>query len=245
MTRQGIAENLERVQARIADAAARAGRNPADVCLVAVSKTHGMDAIQAAYAAGVRHFGENRVAEAAGKVAAARERLSGDVMWHMVGHIQSRKAADAAPLFEWVHSIDRPKIARRLDGSLGEIGRTVNGLIEVNLSGEESKYGFDLSRWPEEPSPFEALCKAIDGLRDLAALRLVGVMTMAPYVEDPEVVRPIFRRMRALREALQERYPQEPWPHLSMGMSGDYEVAVEEGATMVRVGTAIFGRREG
>lgn len=244
MAGQDIAGNLKRVRERIADAASRAGRNPADVCLVAVSKTHDISAVEAAYAAGVRHFGENRVAEMATKVKAAQERLPDDVTWHMVGHIQSRKSSDAAPLFDWVHSIDRVKIARRLDSSLNDLGRIAQGLVEVNVSGEKSKYGFDLSGWPDDPTPFDRLCEAIEQMQHLSALRLVGLMTMAPYIEDPEIVRPVFRRLHALRDALRARYPADPWLHLSMGMSGDYEVAIEEGATMVRIGTAIFGPRE-
>lgn len=239
-----IARNVAGVRERIHAAAARAGRSAEDVTLVAVSKTHGPESILAACDAGLRHFGENRVGEAVQKVPALRSRLPADVVWHMIGHIQSRKSADVPPLFDWVHSVDRPKIARRLSRDAADAGRTLDVLVEVNLSGEASKFGFDLAGWPEDGARFDAVCAALEPLLALPALRWQGLMTLAPYTEDPETVRPLFRRMHALREALRARFPQAGWPHLSMGMSGDFEVAVEEGATMVRVGTAIFGPRE-
>lgn len=243
-TADQIRQNAAGVLARIGAAAERAGRSPSDVTLVAVSKTHGPESVIAACEAGLRHFGENRVAEAAGKIPGLRSALPDDVVWHMIGHIQSRKSRDVAPLFDWVHAIDRPKIARHLSADGAEIGRTLDVLLEVNVSGEASKYGFDLAGWPEASAKFDAFCAALEPLLALPALRWQGLMTLAPYTEDPETVRPVFRTMRALRDALRARFPQFDWPHLSMGMSGDFEVAVEEGATMVRVGTAIFGPRE-
>lgn len=244
ITAADIGENLAGVQERIAAAAERAGRDPADVLLIAVSKTHGLDMVEAAYAAGQRHFGENRVYEAADKIEEARAALPPEVTWHMVGHIQSRKSSDAAALFSWIHSVDRLKIARHLSKDAVELERTLDGLIEVNVSGEESKYGFDLSRWPDDDAQTETFFETVEKMLELPALKLHGLMTMAPYVEDPETVRPVFRRLREVWDALRERFPGHAWPHLSMGMSGDFEVAVEEGATMVRVGTAIFGPRE-
>lgn len=239
-----IASRVAEVRARIAEAAARAGRDPADVLLVAVTKTHGLDVIRAASEAGLRHFGENRVYEAEEKIHAARGVLPGDVVWHMIGPIQSRKARDAAPLFEWVHSVDRLKIANRLSAAVQ--GRApIQALVEVNLSGEESKHGFDLSGWPGNDGQLGALFSAVEKMLALPGFDFQGLMTLAPYTEEPETVRPVFRRLRELRDALRERFPGREWPHLSMGMSGDYEIAVEEGATMVRVGTAIFGPREG
>ncbi len=238
-----VTENVARVRDRIAVAARRAGRDPSDVLLVAITKTHGLEVLEAACEAGLRHFGENRVEEAEDKVRAARELLPGDVVWHMVGHIQSRKTRDVAPLFEWVHSVDRLKIARRLSDAYGDEGRVLDALIEVNLSGEESKYGFDLSGWPEDRTQASALFHEIEKMVELPHVRWQGLMTLAPYTEDPETVRPIFRRLRLLAEAVRERFPAQGWPHLSMGMSGDFEVAVEEGATMVRIGTALFGPR--
>jgi len=238
-----IGENLRQVQARIAEAAARAGRDPSEALLVGISKTHGIEVIQAAYEAGLRHFGENRVYEAEGKIREARTLLPADVVWHMVGHIQSRKARDAAPLFDWIHSVDRLKIARRLSDAATE-GRPVRALLQVNISGEESKFGFDLSRWPEDEAQAEHFFAEVEQILALPGLEVQGLMTLAPYTDEPETVRPVFRRLRELRDVLRERFPGVEWPHLSMGMSGDYEVAVEEGATMVRVGTAIFGPRE-
>ncbi|HEC22391.1 MAG TPA: YggS family pyridoxal phosphate-dependent enzyme [Chloroflexi bacterium] len=239
-----INERIAHVRERIAEAARRGGRDPSDVLLVAVTKTHGLPVIEAACRAGLRHFGENRVEEARDKIAEARVRLPPDVTWHMVGHIQSRKTASVAALFEWVHSIDRLKIARRLSHAAGEAGRSLDALLEVNLSGEETKYGYDLSRWPDDESQAEGFFSEVQEMLGLPALRLHGLMTVAPFTDDPETVRPIFRRMRLLRDALRERFPAHPWPHLSMGMSADYEVAIEEGATIVRLGTALFGPRE-
>lgn len=238
-----IEENIAAVRARIAAAAERAGRNPADVQIVAVTKTHGPEVILAAYEAGLRHFGENRVEEAEGKIAALRADLPPDGVWHMVGHIQSRKTADVAALFEWVHSVDRFKVARRLSEAAQRLGRTLEVLLEINLSGEKSKFGYDLSRWPDDAAQGEAFFAEVAHLLELPNLHWQGLMTMAPYTTDAETVRPIFRRLRLLREALRSRFPALDWPHLSMGMSGDFEVAVEEGATMVRIGTALFGPR--
>ncbi len=239
-----IEANIAAVRMRIAAAAERAGRNPADVQIVAVTKTHGVDVIRAAYEAGLRHFGENRVEEAEEKIAAARADLPADVVWHMVGHIQSRKTADVAALFEWVHSVDRFKVGRRLSEAALRLGRTLDVLLEVNLSGEASKFGYDLSRWPDEAAQGEAFFSEVARLLELPYLRWQGLMTIAPYTADAETVRPIFRRLRWLRHALCSRFPALEWPHLSMGMSGDFEVAVEEGATMVRIGTALFGPRD-
>jgi pyridoxal phosphate enzyme (YggS family) len=244
LSAQQIEQNIAEVQAHIERAAARGGREGEDVMLVAVTKTHSVDTVIAAFEAGMRHFGENRVEEAEGKIPAAREALPGDATWHMIGHIQSRKTRDIAPLFDWVHSVDRYKIARRLDMAAADLGRTLPSLIEVNVSGEESKYGFDLSAWPDDTGQIERFFEQVERMLELPALDLRGLMTMAPYTEEPETVRPIFRRLRELREALCERFPEREWPHLSMGMSADYEVAVEEGATIVRIGTALFGPRE-
>ncbi len=242
---EAIAQNTAAVREQIARAAERGGREPADVLIVAVTKTHGPEAIEAAYGAGLRHFGENRVEEAQGKIPALRERLPADATWHMVGHIQSRKTGDIAPLFDWVHSIDRFKVARRLSEAAAQAGRTLDALLEVNVSGEASKYGYDLSRWPDDGAQADAFFAEAAELAGLPNLRWQGLMTMAPYTEEPETVRPIFRRLRLLGEALRERLPAQGWPHLSMGMSGDFEVAVEEGATIVRIGTALFGPRQG
>lgn len=239
-----IEERVATIKEQIAQAADQAGRSPDEVLLVAVTKTHGPEMIEAAYQAGLRHFGENRVEEAKEKIETLRERLPDDVVWHMVGHVQSRKTTDVAGCFQWVHSVDRFKIARRLSDTVAQSGQTLDVLLEVNLSGEASKYGYALSGWPDDPAQGEAFHREIKDLLELPGIRVHGLMVMAPYTTEPETVRPIFRRLRELQGWLTERFPEHQWPHLSMGMSGDFEVAVEEGATMVRLGTAIFGARE-
>jgi PLP dependent protein len=210
--------------------------------LIAVSKTYGLDVIQAAYDAGIRHFGENRVEEAVDKIAQAQTRMP-DAQWHMIGHIQSRKTADVAANCHYAHSVDRFKIARRLSESALEAGRVIDLLLEINISGEASKYGYPMADWSPDQQAFAALCADITAMNELGSIRLQGLMTMAPYADNPEEARPVFHQLRELRDALVEHLPHIPLPHLSMGMSGDFEVAVEEGATMVRVGTAIFGAR--
>jgi pyridoxal phosphate enzyme (YggS family) len=227
-----ISTNLRRVQERIAGAVERVGRDPTEVTLVAVTKTHPPEIIRAAYELGLRHFGENRVEEAQGKVSELPE----DITWHMVGHLQSRKAALAMNLFDIVHSVDSVKLARRLDRFCVERGRTMSVLLEVNVSGEASKYGFPIADQ-------EALEAAIAEMLPLSHVRIEGLMTMAPIVADPEDARPVFRDLRGLRDALAIRFSEVEWRHLSMGMTDDFEVAIEEGATLVRIGRAIFGPR--
>lgn len=233
-----IKSRLDTVRERIAAAAARAGRSAEDVLLVAVSKGHPPEAVVAALRLGVTDFGENRVEEAEPKIASVDALvdalgLSPRPRWHMIGHIQSRKAARAVYPYVLVHSVDRLKIARRLDRFAGERGIVLPVLLEVNISGEETKFGFR----PEE------VFTAVEEILTLRHLRVEGLMTMAPYTEDPETVRPVFAGLRELRDRLQARFPEASWRHLSMGMSNDFEVAVEEGATIVRIGTAIFGPR--
>jgi pyridoxal phosphate enzyme (YggS family) len=240
----GAAERVAQVRERIAEAAHLSGRSPEAVTLVAVTKTHGVEVIQEACECGLRHFGENRIEEAVPKIQAMRGALPPDVTWHMVGHIQSRKARDVALWCDVVHSADRVKIVQRLSSACAEAGRSLPVLLEINLSGEETKYGFDLSRWPEDDAQARAFYNDVEAALTCPNTRIVGLMTMPPLTEDPEGGRPIFARLRALRETLAGRFPQAAWEHLSMGMSGDYEVAIEEGATMVRVGTALFGPRE-
>jgi len=227
-----IAANLESVRQRMAAAAARAGRDPHDVLLVAVSKTHPMAMIEAAAAAGQKDFGENRLEELWPKVEAARAaRL--DVTWHFIGTIQSRKTEAAVGPWALIHSVDRAKIAERLSRDAAATGQVMPVLLEVNVSGEESKHGF---------APADLLAAAPE-LAALPGIRIEGLMTMAPLVDDPEAARPVFRALRELRDELAMRCPQAEWRHLSMGMTNDFEVAIEEGATIVRVGSAIFGIR--
>ncbi len=223
---------------RIAHAARRGGRRPEAVQLVVVTKGHPLEAVRQVVEAGARHLGENYLEEALPKI----EALGGEPLtWHMIGHVQSRKARPVAEHFAWVHSVDRLKLARRLSAFAAESGRSLPVLLECNVSGEESKFGWPA--WDERAWP--ALADELAPLLELPALDVRGLMTMAPFVDDPEEVRPVFRRLRSLRDFLARRFPRLPWEHLSMGMSGDFEVAIEEGATFVRVGTAIMGPRRG
>lgn len=228
--------NLQSVQERIASAATGAGRNPAEVTLVAVTKTQPPDMIHAAYDLGLRHFGENRVGEAEAKVGD----LPDDIIWHMIGHVQSRKANRVAPLFDVVHSVDSVKLARRLARFCAGRPEPLPILLEFNVSGEESKYGLGGDRWQRDGSQREAILSAVGEIAALPNLRVQGLMTMAPIVNDPEEARPIFVGLRQLRDELARTFPGCNWHHLSMGMTDDFEPAVEEGATIVRVGRAIF-----
>lgn len=223
-----IAANLEAVRDRISAAARRAGRDPASVRLVAVSKTHPADAVIGAVAAGQRVFGESRVQESREKIPACPAGLE----WHFIGHLQKNKVRQALPLFSFFHSIDSTGLAQAIDRIAGETGKAVEGLIEVNVSGEQTKHGF---------TP-DSLRTDFLSLAKLPGLRIRGLMTMAPYSENPEEARPFFRALRALRDELQNSHGLA-LPELSMGMSGDYEPAIEEGATLVRVGSSIFGAR--
>jgi PLP dependent protein len=227
-----IADRVAAVRERIARAAERASRPPGEVTLVAVSKTHPPDAVRAAFAAGVRDFGENRVQEAEPKIAATIDLAASGLRWHLVGHLQSNKARRAAALFGVIQSVDSLELAERLARSGAEAGRPVRALVQVDLAGEETKFGL----------PEAGLLPALEALRGKDGLRVEGLMVLPPFL-DAEEVRPFFRRLRALGEhaaaagLLAGR-------ELSMGMSHDFEAAVEEGATIVRVGTAIFGERK-
>lgn len=228
-----ISTNLTNVRARVAAAAIQAGRAPESVTLVAVSKTKPLAAIEAAYHAGQRDFGENRLEELWPKVEAAQTLGLHDIRWHLIGNIQSRKTAQAVGPFTLIHAIDREKIAHRLSRDAVAAGYVLSILLEVNISGEVSKHGF---------TPGELLTAAGE-LLALPGLHIHGLMTMAPLVEDPEAARPVFRGLRELRDELQARYPTGDWQQLSMGMTNDFEVAIAEGATLVRIGSAIFGSR--
>lgn len=239
MNREQLAENLAHVRARIAAAAARAGREPHEVTLVAVSKTHAAEAIEAAYALGVRDFGESRVEEALPKMAAvqtwlAQQPNAAPITWHLIGHLQSRKAAAAVGPFQLIHSVDRIKLAHKLAQLSQGRGQAQAVLLEVNLTGETSKYGFN----PDEIDAW------VDQIAAQSSLRVKGLMTIAPIVVQPADARPVFQGLRALRAHLAARHPQLDWSQLSMGMTDDFETAIEEGATLVRIGRAIFGERE-
>jgi hypothetical protein len=219
---QDIRANLERVRERLARAAERAGRRAEDVLLVGVSKTVDVARVGAAVAAGLGALGENRVQEAREKVA----EIGRTVSWHFIGHLQTNKVRDALELFDVVHSVDRIDLARELDRRARAKGRTIDALVQINVGGELSKGG-----WPPE-----AVETAVEAVSALPGLKLRGLMTIPPVVERAEDARGWFRALRKLAE-------RHGLPELSMGMSGDFEVAIEEGATMIRVGTAIFGPR--
>lgn len=221
-------QRLEMVRERMAAACARASRSPDSVRLIAVSKTHGPDAVEAVAACGQTVFGENKVQEAKAKIPLSPQGLS----WHLIGHLQSNKAALAAELFDVIHSVDSAKLLDVLNRSGDELGRTVRVLLEVNVSGESSKFGL-------KPDDAPSLIKLANSL---PRIELIGLMTMAPLVAEAEKARPVFRRLRELRDRLSAELGT-PLPELSMGMSNDYEIAIEEGATWVRVGTALFGER--
>jgi len=231
-----IEQNFHRVCERVTQAAQRAGRQPEAVRLVVVTKGHPLPAVEAAIAAGARHLGENYVQEAVAKI----EALEGAaVTWHMIGHVQSRKARSVVEHFAWLHSLDRMKLASRLSRFAVEFERDLPLLLECNVSGEASKSGWPA--WDEAGWP--ALAEALAPVLDLPRLDVRGLMTMPPFTPDPEDTRPHFQRLRRLRDFLAKRFPAHSWEELSMGMSHDYEIAIQEGATMVRVGTAIMGPR--
>ena len=234
-----IRGRLLAVRERIAAAAARAGRDPRTITLVAVSKTHGAETVRAAMAAGQNVFGENRLEEALPKMRQLAE--TGGAEWHMIGHVQSRKARDAANAgFALIHSVDTLKLAERLGRFAGEAGRRQAVLLEMNVSGEASKAGFHAERQDDWP----ALRTELGRLAQIAGLDVRGVMTIAPLVTEGGQARPTFDRLRALLDYLRDEIAFGASPVLSMGMSDDFEAAIEAGATMVRVGRAIFGERD-
>lgn len=232
-----IRENHRRVLDQIADAAKRSGRDPASVRLVVVTKTHPLEIIRAALLAGVHLFGENYAEEGVMKIQSLPAQSG--VEWHMIGHVQSRKARLVADHFALLHSLDSLKLARRLDRFAAEANRTLPVLLEFNVGGEESKSGWDAS----DEAQWEGFLPDITELTKLSNLRIQGLMTMPPLGTGPEDSRRFFQRLRRLRDHLAARFPQADWHELSMGTSADFEVAVEEGATLVRVGTAIVGAR--
>jgi len=245
-----IVMRIERVRERIAAAARRAGRSPDEIRLVGVSKTHPPELVAQAFAAGLRDFGENRVQEAEPKIAAlAADRNA--ITWHLIGHLQSNKAKRAAALFDLIHSVDSLALGAAL--VRGVEARIPNSqlptpnsravLLQVNVSGEASKDGFDLAGWEARPALLDGFFAVVAQLLALPHLRVGGLMTIAPWGDDPAAARPTFRSAQLLRAALARRFPAADWSALSMGMTDDFEVAIEEGATIVRVGRAIFGTR--
>ena len=221
-------ENLEVVRQRISRASERSGRDASAIVLMAVSKNHPADRIQEAVNLGVTVFGENRIQEAKAKIPLS----PGRARWHFIGHLQSNKARDAVSLFDMIHSVDSLELGAELQKQAEKQAKTVRVLLEVNVAGESSKFGWNPERVLTELSAFNRFTR----------LELHGLMTVAPFSTDPEKVRPVFRRLRELRDRCSQELGA-PLPELSMGMSGDLEVAIEEGATILRVGTALFGDR--
>jgi len=229
-----ISDNIAQVRRRIAEAARRAGRDPAEISLMAVTKTQSPERIRKAYDAGLRVFGENRVQEFAGKAEALRDLA--DAEWRMIGHLQSNKAGKAAELFSTVESVDSLRLAEKLNAASQLLGKKLAVLIEINLGGEAAKSG--------AAAESEDLQELLRGAAKLEHLEFRGLMTVPPFTEDPQQVRPYFRKLRELRDQIAAQHlPGIEMQVLSMGMSHDFEVAIEEGSTCVRVGTAIFGER--
>jgi hypothetical protein len=232
-----IRENYQNTLDQIASAARKSDRDPKEVRLVVVTKSQPLEVVQAALEAGIRILGENYPEEAVQKIQSLGEQSG--VEWHMIGHVQSRKARLVADHFALLHSLDSLKLARRLDRFAAEKHRVLPVLLEFNVGGEESKAGWDASK----ESSWDALLPDVQSILDLPSLRVQGLMTMPPLETDPEDSRRYFQRLRQLRDRLASQFPQAEWRELSMGTSADYPVAVEEGATLVRVGTAIVGAR--
>lgn len=227
-----LLENIKNVYRKISSAAIRSGRSPFDVTLVAVTKTVPVSTVQEAIELGLRVFGESRVQEAREKIVRIRDQMPDyDVSWHLVGHLQKNKVKHAVELFDLIHSVDSAELAREIDARAGNLGKIQHILIQVKLSHEETKSGIHENQ----------LIPLLEETRTLEHIRIEGLMTIPPFSADPEQAKPYFRRLRDLRDRAEQRGFR--LPHLSMGMTHDFEVAILEGATMVRIGTAIFGER--
>jgi pyridoxal phosphate enzyme (YggS family) len=224
ITAADITDRLERLTARINKACRNVERDPSEVSLVAVSKTISADVVRAGISAGLTVFGENYIQEAQAKI----NEIDSPAVWHFIGHLQSNKARFAVTLFDLIHSVDTVKLARELDKRAGAVGRRMPILVQVNISGEESKSGAARDQAEE----------FISQVLEFPNLATKGLMTMPPFFEDPDLARPYFKALRELKDKI-----GPPLTELSMGMSGDFEAAIEEGATLIRVGTAIFGPR--
>lgn len=244
-----IARNYAAVREYIATAAEKVDRQVSDITLVVVTKTWPSDVVAKAYEAGIRDFGENRAEELALKKPEMENRLGKDcgIVWHAIGSLQSRKTNDIVDYADTFHALDRLKIARRLSRRLVENGRGSQNMLriflEVNIAGESTKAGIDCSDWEQDGSQRENLQSIAEVVAELPGLRPMGLMTMAPWQVDSQIIRSTFKRTRRLSEWLQAAVPQADWSNLSMGMTDDYEIAIEEGATHIRVGRAIFGDR--
>jgi PLP dependent protein len=232
-----IQSRYQLVRENIARIASSCGRDESEIQLVVVTKTFPVSSVREVVTAGAKVLGENYVEESIPKIIALQD--ESNLQWHMIGHIQSRKTKDVAEYFDVVETIDRVKVARRLNDTGQELNKKIPALLEINISGEQSKYGipsWDETNWPN-------LLNVIQPFLEFPHLQICGLMTLAPYFDVDEAARPYFRKLRKLREFLVKNIPTVDWHHLSMGMSGDYRVAIEEGATIVRIGTAVMGVR--
>ncbi len=236
--KQHIRQQFERVQERIADAARSVHRQPEEVRLVVVTKTHPLEVVDAAIEAGAEFLGENYADEAIPKIQAIAPRVK--VKWHMIGHIQSRKAGLVCEYFDYVHSVDRLKIAYRLDKRAAQLNKMLPVLLECNTSGEESKTGWSI--WDE--AGWDQLLPDLNEVVRLSHIQVQGLMTMPPFFDQSEFARPYFQKLRRFQAFLCQRIPHVDWHELSMGMSADFEVAIQEGATWVRIGQEILGPRQ-
>ncbi len=235
-----IAEQYQKVLEKIASTATRVGRSADEVKLVVVTKGHSIERIHQVIEAGALRLGENYAEEAVEKINQLQASLNvKKVEWHMIGHVQSRKAETVVRYFDFVHSLDSVKLAERYERYANQLNKNLPVLLEINVSGEESKFGF--SAW--EKTNWDPLQTDIEAILSKPHLRVCGLMTMAPYFDDAEKARPIFRRLVEFQIYLKRKFPEVDWKELSMGMSSDYEVAIEEGATIVRIGQAILGPR--
>jgi pyridoxal phosphate enzyme (YggS family) len=234
-----VKRNLEAVRKSIAAAARGAARDPNSVRLVAVTKTFPSEKVMAAYNAGAREIGENRIEEAREKIAnvSASTAASDPVHWHLIGHLQRRKAREAVELFSLIQSVDSVKLARTLDRHARALGKRQSILLQVNVARDPHKFGFSFE-------PRDVFFQAVGEILGLSALRVQGLMTIGPLTSEPEQARPFFRALRDLRDDLAKRFPDADWHELSMGMTDDFSVAIAEGATIVRIGRAIFGERK-
>ncbi len=237
-----IRDNVNRVQDCIAASCARVDRDPAAITLVAVSKQKTVEQILEAAEAGLRHFGENRVEEGVEKIPQVNDLARGDVTWHMVGHVQSRKAKQVVKRFDIVQSVDSLKLAKRLSRFAVENDRVLGACLEINISGEASKYGLAGYNWYRDDSVKEHLWRVAGAIFGLPNIEVKGLMTMAPYGAEEKTIRRVFADLRYLRDEL-TREMEVALPELSMGMTDDYQMAIEEGATMIRIGRALFGER--
>jgi PLP dependent protein len=237
-TADEVGRNLSEVREAIAGAALRAGRDPSSVRLVAVTKTFPAEKIISAYRAGARDIGENRTEEARDKIPIVNAQLGArePIQWHLIGHLQRRKAREAVELFQMVQSVDSAKLAETLSGRSLAMGKSLPILLQVNVARDPHKFGF-------MAEPRELFFQAVERILGLPSLRVQGLMTIGPPVSEAEQARPTFRALRELGEELAIRFPKGEWNELSMGMTDDYAVAIAEGATIVRIGRAIFGER--